>query len=57
MLPNVGRRLADDAQNLGGCRLPSQRLVTLVGEPRDLCFQPASRGNVTTRGLWRFSVL
>jgi hypothetical protein len=51
-----GRRSADDSKNFR-CRRPLfKRLVTLAGEPPDLCF-PASRGTATDRCLWRIAAL
>ena len=42
--PGVGRRLADDAQNLRRRRLPLQRLPRLVEEPRVLHRNQRLRG-------------
>src|SRR5262249_10993553 len=53
--PHVGRRLTDDAQDLGRRRLPSQCLITFAAEPRDLCFMAESRG--TAHALWRNTAL
>ena len=53
----IERRPADDLEHLRSCRLLLPRLIQLAGEPRDLCFQAASGGSATTRGLWRFSML
>jgi hypothetical protein len=52
----LGRRSADDFQNLR-CRRPLfERLITLAGEPRDFCF-PVSRGTATDHCLWRIAAL
>jgi hypothetical protein len=43
----LGRRSTDDFQNLR-CRRPLfKRLVTLAGEPRDLCFPVSSESSPT----------
>src|SRR5262245_18828018 len=40
---HVGRRLTNDAQDLGRGGLPSQRLISLASEPCDLRFLASSR--------------
>src|ERR1700746_4216374 len=48
---HVGRRLTNDAQDLGRGRLPSQRLISLAGQPRDLCIFTGSGGTASAHSL------
>src|SRR6516165_5734690 len=45
-----GRRSTDDLENLGCRPLLFKRLVTLAGEPRDVCFLAVIRGTVARSG-------
>src|SRR5262249_24466351 len=48
---HVGRRLTNDAQNLGRGGLPGQRLISLAREAPDLCFLAGSRGTARAHTL------
>ena len=54
---HVGRRLTNDAQDLGRGVLPSQRLISLAGQPRDLCIFIGSGGTARAHSLWRNAAL
>jgi hypothetical protein len=51
------RRRADDFENFGRGGQLFQCLVTLAGEPRELCFLAGSGGTTTVRGRWRIAAL
>src|ERR1700676_4400593 len=53
----IVRRLPNDTQAICGRGLPSQRLVALACQQRDLLVFVANGRRATTRDLWRFAAL